>query len=417
MSRGCRSSLPSLDVEYTWFEARSRAEHVLPTALVGARRFLDTGVDAPARSDRRVPDAQRAAVRCPIPIGDDFARLGGRGDGGSRRRRAAHRSRSPAACSSRGSQCRSTWRGVSLVPEVGWHETLYDSRCATSASAARDHARVDLNRRACASEFASFVHVLEPRAGYALAYTRSQERNALFVPATAVPLDRIRALDLDSVTRDDADRIARASRATAGFGNRLYGNARERHEALLADFTLLGLLRRETTAVRRADRRRPRVSRSNSLDLGFHADFDPERGALSTRASFERAGTHAGPVSSTAAIAGRAGSRSCSRTSGPASGSASTPTCDHINQDARRALVDLTARWSVSYGVAYSIEGNRALANQGLVEYRRVRLLGARRRARARTRKRGVDAKLVVPTASGSAASRRTSGPSLLDGM
>ena len=42
----------------------------------------------------------------------------------------------------------------------------------------------------------------------------------------------------------------------------------------------------------------------------------------------------------------------------------------HINQVRGGISVDLTARWTVSYGAAYSIEGNRVLQNQGLIEYR-----------------------------------------------
>ncbi len=402
--------VPSFDVEYTWFEARKRAEHELPTALVGARGlFLDTGVDALPNPIAAFPTRSELGP-LPDPSRDDFLPLGGtEGDG---------RFQEGEPLTDRGHRLLLQprlavpleWRGVSLVPEVGWHETLYDSRVRDFRERGFVTTRVDLQAR-LRREYASVVHVLEPRVGYALAYTRPQDRNALFVPATAAPLDRIRALELDAVTRDDADRIARASRATAGFGNRVYGT-RAGARALLADITLLGLYDAE---IKRFDAvvLDGRAFPLDQLDLGFHADFDPH--ALHFDEGFAEARwNHPG-------VAFNVGYRWARRIpvvfedfrAGDRFGESTE--VNHINQVRGGVSLDLTARWSASYGAAYSIEGNRALANQGLIEYLSrcgCWALGVELR---QDRKRGVDAKLVYRLVGlgGEPPHRR---PSLLDG-
>ncbi len=404
--------MPSFDVEYTWFEARKRAEHELevPPELVGARGlFLDTGVDA-------LPDPTPGLVTrselgpLPDPFQDDFDLFGGtEGDGvyqeGEPLTDRGHRMQ----LQPRLAVPLDAW-GISLVPEVGWHETLYDSRVRDFRERGFPTARVDLSTR-LRRRYAELVHVLEPKAGYALAYTRPQDRNALFVPATAVPLDRIRALDLDAVTRDDADRIDRASRATAGFGNRLYGS-RDGRSALLADFVLLGLYDVENTrfdAVILDGRAFP----LEQLDLGFHADVDPtagrvDEGFAEARWSFPGVALHGGyrwareiPLLFEDFPAGdRFGQHT---------------EVDHINQIRGGVSFDLTARWSVAYGIAYSIEGNRSLANQGRVEYLSRCGCWALGVELSQDRKRGVDAKLIYRLV-GLGGEPPRPRPSLLDG-
>jgi lipopolysaccharide assembly outer membrane protein LptD (OstA) len=297
------------------------------------------------------------------------------------------------------------------VPEVGWHETLYDSEVRDFRERGFVTTRVDLSTR-LRRQFAKFVHVLEPRAGYALAYTHSQERNALFVPATAVPLDRIRALDLDAVTRDDADRIARANRATAGFGNRLYGSRADGTTALLTDFTVLGQYDAETT-VFDALILDGRAFPIEHLDLGFHVDFDPDAGHLD-EGFFETRWTYPG-------LSLNAGYRWARRIPlvfedwkiGERFGQHTE--VDRINQVRGGASVDLTARWTVSYGIAYSIEGNRALQNQGLIEYVSKCGCWALGVELKEDTKRGVDAKLVYRLI-GLGGEPPRDRPSLLDG-
>jgi lipopolysaccharide export system protein LptA len=403
---------PSLDVEYTWFEARSHAQHVLPTALVGGRGlFLDTGVDAlPDPIAARTTRSERGPL--PDPYGDDFALSGGtEGDGlfeegeplTDRGQRLMMQPRLALPLD---------WHGISLVPEVGWHETLYDSQVRDFRERGFPTSRVDLSAR-LRREYAGFVHVIEPRVGYALAYTRSQERNALFVPGTALPLERIRALDLDSVTRDEADRIPRASQATAGFGNRFYGTRADGTNALLADFTLLGLYDIETTAVDALilDGRAFPLER---LDLGYHVDFDPHSGHLDEG--------YADVRWKLPAISFDTGYRWVRRIpvffedfrSGDRFGQHTD--VNHINQIRGGVALELTKRWSVRYGAAYSLEGNLALQNQGLVEYLSKCNCWALGVQLSQDRKRGVDAKLVYRLL-GLGGEPPTERPSLLDGF
>ena len=408
---GASFIVPSLDVEYTRFAARKHAEDELPTAQVGASGlFLDTGVDAlPNPIAAFAPHSELGPL--PDPHMDDFALFGGtEGDGRfqegepliDRGHRLLVQPRLAVPLD---------YRGVSLVPEVGWHETVYDSRVRDFRERGFVTTRVDLNAR-LRRQFENFAHVLEPRAGYALAYTRSQDRNALFVPDTAVPLDRLRALDLDLVTRDDADRIARASFASAGFGNRIYGKRANDAQALLADVVLLGLYDVETTRLDAliVDGRAFPI---DQLDLGFHADFDPEaahldEGFAEARWNYPGLGFNAGyrwarriPVFFEDFEEGERFDEHSE--------------VEHINQIRGGVSLDLTARWSVSYGAAYSIEGNHALMNQGLVEYLSecgCWTLGVELQ---QDRERGVDAKLVYRLI-GLGGEPPRPRPSLLDG-
>ena len=88
---------------------------------------------------------------------------------------------------------------------------------------------------------------------------------------------------------------------------------------------------------------------------------------------------------------------------------------DHINQVRGGVSLDLTERWSVSYGAAYSIEGNRSLANQGLVEYLSRCGCWALGVEIKEDRKRGVDAKVVYRVL-GLGGEPPRSRPYLLDG-
>jgi lipopolysaccharide assembly outer membrane protein LptD (OstA) len=229
--------------------------------------------------------------------------------------------------------------------------------------------------------------VLEPRAGYALAIPESQNRHTLFVPPTAAPQDRLRALDLDAVTRDDADRIARANRVSAGFGNRFY-----RRGALLADVALLGLY--DFTGHRLdalvAD---GRAFPHERVDVRFHADFDPSEVRLDEGLA---QGTWSHPVG----VRVDAGYRWARRVplffEDFALGERfeAGRDVDHIHQIQGGTTLDLTEQWSVGYRFAYSIEGNLLLANQGIVEYLsrcKCWALGLRL---SQDRSRGIDASL-----------------------
>jgi lipopolysaccharide export system protein LptA len=407
---------PSLDVEYTWFQARDRAEDVLRTAdelgLIGARGlFLDTGVDALPDPIEGV-DSRSELGAPPDPYNDDFALVGGsEGDGvfqeGEPLTDRGHRLLLQPRLA-----LPLEWKGVSIVPELGWHQTLYDSRVRDFRQRGFGTSRVDLSTR-LRREYESFVHVIEPRAGYALAYTRSQERNPLFVPGTAIPLDRIRALDLDSVTRDDADRIPRASLATAGFGNRFYGSRPNGATALLADVTALAVYDFETTELD-ALIVEGRAFPLEQLDVGFHADFDPDdanfdEGYAEVRWKLPAVSFDAGyrwvrdiPLFFEDFGVGDRFDRSTD--------------VDRINQIRGGVALDLTQRWSIRYGAAYSLEGNLSLANQGLIEYLSRCGCWALGVQISEDRKRGVDAKVVYRLV-GLGGEPPADRPALLDGL
>jgi lipopolysaccharide assembly outer membrane protein LptD (OstA) len=88
---------------------------------------------------------------------------------------------------------------------------------------------------------------------------------------------------------------------------------------------------------------------------------------------------------------------------------------NHINQIRGGVSLDLTKRWSVRYGAAYSLEGNLALQNQGLIEYLSKCGCWALGVQISEDRKRGVDAKVVYRLL-GLGGEPPTERPSLLDG-
>jgi hypothetical protein len=149
------------------------------------------------------------------------------------------------------------------------------------------------------------------------------------------------------------------------------------------------------------------------LDLGFHADFDPrethlDEGLAEARWNYPGVALNAGyrwarriPL---VFEDFQAGDRFGEHTD-----------AEHINQIRGGFSLDLTQRWSLSYGAAYSIEGNRSLANQGLIEYLSRCGCWALGVELQQDRKRGVDAKLVYRLV-GLGGEPPRARPSLLDG-
>jgi lipopolysaccharide assembly outer membrane protein LptD (OstA) len=149
------------------------------------------------------------------------------------------------------------------------------------------------------------------------------------------------------------------------------------------------------------------------LDVGFHADFDPED------THFDEA--YAEVRWKLPAIAFDTGYRWVRRIplffEDFQSGDRFETHTDvnHINQIRGGVSLDLTKRWSVRYGAAYSLEGNLALQNQGLIEYLSKCGCWALGVQISEDRKRGVDAKVVYRLL-GLGGEPPTERPSLLDG-
>ena len=229
------------------------------------------------------------------------------------------------------------------------------------------------------------------------------------MPPTAAAQDRLRALDLDAVTRDDADRIERANRVTLGFGNRLY-----RRSGLLADFALLGLydiVGDRFDAVVLDGRAFPH----ERVDLRFHADLDPDE------LRFDE-GLAQGVWSHPIGVRLDAGYRWAREIplffEDFAIGERfeAGRDVDHIHQIQGGTKLDLTEQWSVGYRFAYSIEGNLLLANQGIVEYLsrcKCWALGLRL---SQDRSRGIDVSLEYRLV-GFGGEPKARGRGLLDGF
>jgi lipopolysaccharide assembly outer membrane protein LptD (OstA) len=119
------------------------------------------------------------------------------------------------------------WDAVEVLPEIGYHGTLYQSRERSFDSRNLFTVQLDVRtrlRRALTLPFGvgQALHVIEPHVQYTGVTHASQDGNPLFTPQTTMLQQRLRELGLFSVTRDYADRIADVNAFTFGFGNRVY---------------------------------------------------------------------------------------------------------------------------------------------------------------------------------------------------
>ncbi|HEY5656301.1 MAG TPA: LPS assembly protein LptD [Myxococcota bacterium] len=378
---------PSLDVDYTYFRPRGSAVDEYGSGL-RQPGFLDIGVDS-------LPDAQERGLLPgdPDPHRDNVALGGTEGDG-------VFQEGEPLT-----DEGQRLWLhprlaapfqlgGVEVYPEVGWHQTLYETRERDFEQRGFLTGRVDL-RAPLRRRFAGGgSHILEPRIGYALAWADSQADNPLFVPATALPQDRIRTLDLDAVTRDTADRVQRANRVSFGLANRFYGRPLEGGPArLLADFTLLGLYEFEAGEFGNAvlDGRAYPLRQARAR---FNLSFDPED-ARADEALAQIAWRH--PDGHGLGI----GYRYVRRVPDVFENFLYGDRFDNFNElerinQANAALqLVLLSRWTLAYRIAYSFDQDLLIANRGRVEYLsrcRCWALGAELSA---DRARGVEVRVV----------------------
>jgi len=115
---------------------------------------------------------------------------------------------------------------VEIYPEAGYAGTFYQSdREGTdhrSLFTGRLDIRTKLRGAFSAPYFGALSHVVEPFVGWVGISKTDQDDNPLFVPTTAVPQNRLRALDLDNWTLDPADRIDEANNVVFGVENRFW---------------------------------------------------------------------------------------------------------------------------------------------------------------------------------------------------
>jgi hypothetical protein len=350
--------VPSLDADYAWFQPLEDDLDPLEAGLVAGRgSFLDTGVDGVANGFERPPGAD--------PHLDNFATTPGgtEGDGffqeGERLLDEGHR----LVLHPKLGVPLHVGPFAELYSEVGWHQTLYQTREHDFDERGFLTARVDARTRLRGTLGDDWVHVLEPRAGWALAWTHGQRGNPLFVPGTALPQDRLRALDLDNVTRDSADRIPRANLVSAGFSNRFH----HREGRLAADLTLLGVYdfeESEFSSVVLDAQARPGLGLRGRFQLAFDPDEARVDEGLAGLVWRHPKGHGIGvgyrylrDIPETFE-AFQTGDRF-----------EDFEAFDEVNQFDAAARVELTERWSIAYRLAYSFERDITLANEAIIEY------------------------------------------------
>jgi len=215
---GLQWLLPSFDVHYAHFYYRDDPRDELDGATRVDDLFLDTGIDAVASADERGGRAD--------PNGDDFP-PGPEGDGrfqeGEPLADKGHRLLVNPRLAA---PFRAKW--LEVYPEVGYHGTFYETDLQGFEERSLLTGRLDLRTRlrrgyTLPLGLGEGDHLLEPRLSvYGLADLGDDDDDPLFIPETAVPLERIRQLDLDTVLRDPADRIDEGAGVTLGVANRFY---------------------------------------------------------------------------------------------------------------------------------------------------------------------------------------------------
>ncbi len=376
--------VPALDLHYAWYGQRDRPQDAYGADLLesGDGLFLDTGIDglptavgaSNVEQGRTLADEGLADPNqdncdlqpdgsCLIPGRTEGDRLFQEGellaDGGHRllfmpRLGLAFRLAD----------------ALELYPEVGWHETLYQSDAEGFESRGLLTGRLDLRTR-LRRRFGGVTHLLEPRLGWAYVHDTSQSDNPLYVPGTALPQQRIRELDLENVTRDSADRIDGFHGVTLGLGNRFYagplgpgGGAR-----VLGDFVLSALYdikRREFGNVYLDGR----VFPFRGATARFNVGFDPEEmrfaeglaeiGWRDDRGDrFDLGYRYLRDVPRFFEAFPVENDRFDNYETG----------FERIHQIDGGVRIAITRQWGITYRAAYSFERNLLLANVGGIEY------------------------------------------------
>jgi len=349
---------PSLAVDYTLYKAIDRPED-------GEGGFVDSGVDA-------VLDPKERNIRSggtpEDPHGDDVVNGGTEGNGRFEEGEPLTDDGQRLILTPRVAVPFQLSDFVEVYPEAGWQQTLYSTHEDSSASRGLFTGRVDLRSRLRRRFGSDWVHVLEPRVGYAYVSGTSQSDNPRLVPATAVPQERLRILDLDSVTRDTADRIDRANRITFGVSQRAWGGeADDDGGGLRADLTLLGAYEFEEQEWGEI------VADGRLSPLGFgqmrlSTGFDPEDAEIDEVLAEWRWAHDAGHEVDLSY-------RYLRHIPNFFEDFGSGDRFDHVkdenrvNQAVAGFRVALTANWSVAYRTAYSFERDLSLANEGFFEY------------------------------------------------
>ena len=360
--------IPAFDAEYTdfvpWRRAVGKYDRLGPGYYVGGI-FIDTGIDG-------VPSRRELGFVAPgdDPHGDDVLggpELDGFFQEGEPLADDGHR----LDFFPRLGLPFRIGNFVEAYPEVGWHETLYQTHFQGTEERHLLTARLDLRSRLIRRFGEGMTHILEPRLGYALITDLGQNQwnNPMFVPRTAVPQQRVRQLDLSNVTLDQADRIGKFNGITFGVGNRVYGPSGEGGSRLIADFYVSNEFRMndgEFGSIFVGGRAYPFEGAHLWANLGF----DPEEAKLS-EAIFQLS------YAARAGHAAQLGYRflrdvplffedfrfSTDRFE------EFTESFNRINQVYFFGRLAITRQWSLHHTVAYTFEDSLVLANRGGIEY------------------------------------------------
>jgi len=192
---------PSLDTQYTYFFQRRDPDALDPTAAFGPDgTFLDAGM-LPA-----------------LGAGDPT-----RGDGVFQAGEPLLEHGSRLVLHPRVARPLALGRVASLTPEVGYAQFLYDGSRRGVEERGLWSARADLRThlvgtRGLGSERRG-EHRLEPFVRYTWVAARGQADTPVFVPASAIPQDRLRQLDPESYVLDPSDRVPDANVLAVGLDN------------------------------------------------------------------------------------------------------------------------------------------------------------------------------------------------------
>ncbi|MBW2313279.1 MAG: LPS-assembly protein LptD [Deltaproteobacteria bacterium] len=218
----------AFDASHSYYWSRDKASDRYPGLVVGDDLFVDTGIDG-------IPSSQEqdgsGNVTSPDQDGDDFATTGGyEGDGIFQEGELLGDRGHKIDLYPRLSLPFRLLDQVEVVPEVGYRSTLYSTDAQGFEERGMVTGRLDLRTRLRRSYEGGFLarpvsHILEPFFSWAIVQDTGQGGNPLFVPATALPQERIRMLDLGNVTGDRADRVDRFNGFTFGVRNELIGRS------------------------------------------------------------------------------------------------------------------------------------------------------------------------------------------------
>jgi len=119
------------------------------------------------------------------------------------------------------------WRDiVEVMPEIGWHQSLYRSSAHQFAERGLLTARTDIRTRLVrdyvGDDGSRTRHILEPKISFAHISDQRQNNNPLFVPQGGVEQTRLRILSLENFVRDPSDRIQATDQIVLGLGQRFF---------------------------------------------------------------------------------------------------------------------------------------------------------------------------------------------------